>query len=195
MILLVDNYDSFTFNLYQYLSMLGEEVVVIRNDQMTLDDVDQLKPEMIVLSPGPGTPDESGICKDIVSVLRGKYPILGICLGHQTIAQSFGAEIVRAKEPVHGKVSKIIHQGAGIFKGIKSPLKVTRYHSLTVDPDSVPKSLVVTARTLDGVIMGIRHRELLIEGVQFHPEAILSELGHEMLNNFLKEAKEWWSSV
>ena len=192
MILMIDNYDSFTYNLYQYLSMLGEEVKVIRNDEITIERIRDMKPEMIVLSPGPCTPNESGICKDIVMYLNLEYPILGVCLGHQTIAQMYGGKIIKAKEPVHGKVCKINHIDKGVFMGLKNPLKVTRYHSLVVDKESLPDVFEITAMTKDGEIMGLRHKELPIEGVQFHPEAILTEQGIELLNNFLNISKEWW---
>ncbi|MCK5763500.1 MAG: aminodeoxychorismate/anthranilate synthase component II, partial [Clostridiales bacterium] len=151
-----------------------------------------MKPEMIVLSPGPCTPNESGICKDIVMYLNLEYPILGVCLGHQTIAQMYGGKIIKAKEPVHGKVCKINHIDKGVFMGLKNPLKVTRYHSLVVDKESLPDVFEITAMTKDGEIMGLRHKELPIEGVQFHPEAILTEQGIELLNNFLNISKEWW---
>ncbi len=192
MILMIDNYDSFTYNLYQYLSMLGEEVKVVRNDEITIEKIRDMKPEMIVLSPGPCTPNESGICKDIVMYLNLEYPILGVCLGHQTIAQMYGGKIIKAKEPVHGKVCKIDHIDKGVFMGLKNPLKVTRYHSLVVDKESLPDVFEITAMTKDGEIMGLRHKELPIEGVQFHPEAILTEQGIELLNNFLNISKEWW---
>ncbi len=192
MILMIDNYDSFTYNLYQYLSMLGEEVKVVRNDEITIEKIRDMKPEMIVLSPGPCTPNESGICKDIVMYLNLEYPILGVCLGHQTIAQMYGGKIIKAKEPVHGKVCKIDHIDKGVFMGLNNPLKVTRYHSLVVDKESLPDVFEITAMTKDGEIMGLRHKELPIEGVQFHPEAFLTEQGIELLNNFLNISKEWW---
>jgi para-aminobenzoate synthetase component 2 len=192
MILMIDNYDSFTYNLYQYLSMLGEEVKVVRNDEITIEKIRDMKPEMIVLSPGPCTPNESGICKDIVMYLKLEYPILGVCLGHQTIAQMYGGKIIKAKEPVHGKVCKIDHIDKGVFMGLNNPLKVTRYHSLVVDKESLPDVFEITAMTKDGEIMGLRHKELPIEGVQFHPEAFLTEQGIELLNNFLNISKEWW---
>ncbi|BEP29773.1 anthranilate synthase component II [Helicovermis profundi] len=191
MILMIDNYDSFVYNLVQYLMMLKEEVKVIRNDELTIDKIRKLDPEMIVLSPGPCTPMESGISLDIIRELKGEYPILGICLGHQAIGQEFGANIIKAIEPVHGRVFEITHDGKGVFKGLNNPLKVTRYHSLVIDSENVPESLEVTARLSDGQIMGIRHKEYLIEGVQFHPEAILTEQGLELLNNFLIEAREF----
>lgn len=190
MILMIDNYDSFTYNLVQYLKCLGEEVLVKRNDSITLQEIRGLNPDMILLSPGPCTPNEAGICQDVVNEFKGEFPILGICLGHQTIGQVFGANIVKAKEPVHGRVYPISHTGEGVFKNLPNPLKVTRYHSLIVEKESLPDCLKITAETKDGEIMGIRHKEYMIEGVQFHPEAILTECGMDVLRNFLLEAKE-----
>ncbi len=189
LILMIDNYDSFTYNLVQYLKCLNEQVMVYRNDQISLRDIEKLNPGMIVLSPGPCTPNEAGICKEAVESFKGKIPILGICLGHQTIGQVFGGKIVRAREPVHGKVHPINHTGQGVFKGLKNPLNVTRYHSLVIEKESLPECLEITAQTLEGEIMGISHRAYTIEGVQFHPEAILTEKGMELLNNFLLRAK------
>lgn len=186
---MIDNYDSFTYNLVQYLQCLNEEVLVYRNNKITIHEIKELKPDMIVLSPGPCTPNESGICKDIVSELKGQVPILGICLGHQTIGQIFGGKIIKSLEPVHGKVHSIKHTGIGVFKGLKNPLNVTRYHSLTVDRDSLPECFEITAETNENEIMGIKHKEYLIEGVQFHPESILTEMGMELLYNFLERAK------
>lgn len=188
LILMIDNYDSFTYNLVQYLKMCKEKVVVYRNDALSLEDIKELSPSMIVLSPGPCTPTEAGICLEVVKKLSGQIPILGICLGHQTIAQAFGAKIIKAPEPVHGKVFPVDHSGEGVFLGLKKPLNVTRYHSLVVDESTLPDDLVVSARTEDGLIMGIRHKRFLLEGVQFHPEAILTEQGHALLGNFLKKA-------
>ncbi|KGM95843.1 anthranilate synthase [Clostridium novyi A str. 4552] len=188
MILMIDNYDSFTYNLVQYLKCLKEDVIIYRNDSITLDEIEKLNPDMIVLSPGPCTPKESGICKDIIKTFK-TIPILGICLGHQTIGYCFGANVVKAKEPVHGKVSTIIHKNTGVFRNLPNPLKVTRYHSLIIERESLPDFLEVTAETAEGEIMGIRHKDYLIEGVQFHPESILSEYGMDMLKNFLMEAK------
>ncbi|KEH97534.1 anthranilate synthase component II [Clostridium massiliodielmoense] len=188
MILMIDNYDSFTYNLVQYLKCLKEDVIIYRNDSITLDEIEKLNPDMIVLSPGPCTPKESGICKDIIKTFK-TIPILGICLGHQTIGYCFGANVVKAKEPVHGKVSTIIHKNTGVFRNLPNPLKVTRYHSLIIERESLPDFLEVTAETAEGEIMGIRHKDCLIEGVQFHPESILSEYGMDMLKNFLTEAK------
>lgn len=189
MILMIDNFDSFTYNLVHYLEALNEEVKVCRNNDISIAEIRTLDPEMIVLSPGPCTPNEAGICLDVVRELQGEYPILGICLGHQTIGQVFGGKIVQAIEPVHGKVHGIHHNGKGVFEGLNLPLKVTRYHSLVVEKETLPDCLEITAETDEGEIMGLRHTSLLIEGVQFHPEAILTEQGIELLNNFLKLAK------
>nr|WP_330396881.1 aminodeoxychorismate/anthranilate synthase component II [Anaeromicrobium sediminis] len=186
---MIDNYDSFTYNLVQYLSSLKEEVVVKRNDELTIEDIENLNPDIIVLSPGPCTPNEAGICIEVVEKLKGKYPILGICLGHQTIGQVFGGKIIKALEPVHGKVHNIDHTDKGVFKGLNNPLKVTRYHSLVIDKNTLPDCLEVTSLTKEGEIMGVKHKEFMIEGVQFHPEAILTEQGMELLHNFLKRAK------
>ncbi|WIF94156.1 anthranilate synthase component II [Caminicella sporogenes] len=191
MILMIDNYDSFTYNLVQYLECLKEEVLVYRNDEITLKEIKKIAPDMIVLSPGPCTPNEAGICIDLVKKFKGQIPILGICLGHQTIGQVFGAKILKAVRPVHGKVYPIIHNNKGVFRGLKNPLNVTRYHSLIVDKASLPDCFEITAETSEGEIMGIRHKEYLIEGVQFHPEAILTEMGMELLENFLKSAKDF----
>lgn len=190
MILMIDNYDSFTYNLIQYLSSLKEEVVVYRNDCISLEEIEALRPEIIVLSPGPCTPNEAGICIEVVEKFKDKIPILGICLGHQTIGQVFGAKVIKALEPVHGKVHPILHTNQGVFTGLNNPLKVTRYHSLVIDRDTLPDCFEITAETNEGEIMGIRHKEYMIEGVQFHPEAILTEMGMELLNNFLVAAKQ-----
>ncbi|MCI9975924.1 aminodeoxychorismate/anthranilate synthase component II [Clostridioides difficile] len=190
MILMIDNYDSFVYNLVQYIEELGEIVVVKRNNEIKISDIEELNPEVIVLSPGPCSPKEAGVCIDIVNYFKGKKPILGICLGHQTIGHVFGGDIIKAQQPVHGKVHSINHINKGVFSGLKNPLNVTRYHSLIIDSNKVPKELEVTATTDKGEIMGIRHKKFLIEGVQFHPEAILSEYGHEMLKNFITEARE-----
>lgn len=186
MILLIDNYDSFTWNLYQYFCELGAEVLVKRNDELTLEEIAALAPEKIVISPGPCTPDESGISLAVIGHYAGKVPLLGVCLGHQAIAQVFGATIVRAAKVMHGKTSPISHDGRGVFKGLNNPLTVTRYHSLVIDPDTLPDCFAVTARSESGEIMAIRHREWDLEGVQFHPESILSEQGHQLLANFLR---------
>ncbi|KJF28350.1 anthranilate synthase component II [Clostridium aceticum] len=190
MILMIDNYDSFTYNLTQYLSSLKEEVVVYRNDCITIEDIEKLNPDIIVLSPGPCTPNEAGICIEVVNRFKGEIPILGICLGHQTIGQVFGGNVIKAIEPVHGKVHPIYHTDEGVFKGLNNPLNVTRYHSLVVDRESLPECFEITAETSEGEIMGIRHKHYRIEGVQFHPEAILTEMGMELLNNFLVTAKQ-----
>ena len=191
MLLMIDNYDSFTFNLVQYLGELGVEVAVHRNDQITVDEITALNPERIVLSPGPCTPAEAGVSLDVVKHFAGKLPILGVCLGHQTIGQAFGGNIVRAREIMHGKTSPVHHQGQGVFRNLPNPFQATRYHSLVIAKDSVPDVLEVTAWTEnpDGSIdeiMGVRHREFAVEGVQFHPESILTEHGHHLLRNFLE---------
>ncbi|MEA1974654.1 MAG: aminodeoxychorismate/anthranilate synthase component II [Bacillota bacterium] len=186
MILMIDNYDSFTYNLVEYLKMLKREVKVVRNDKITIDEIKDLKPSIIVISPGPGTPNEAGISKKIISELKGVFPVLGICLGHQAIAEVFGAKVIKANEPVHGKVSEISHKSRGIFKGLNNPLKVTRYHSLIVDSITLPNELEITAETKLGEIMGIRHKDYPVVGVQFHPEAVLTEQGLELINNFLE---------
>jgi anthranilate synthase component II len=190
MIVLIDNYDSFTFNLVHYLGGLGADVAVHRNDKITVDQVIGMDPEAIVLSPGPCTPDEAGICLAIVADLGPAIPILGVCLGHQAVGQAFGGEVVRAPVPVHGKLSEIKHCGEGIFRGINGPFRATRYHSLVVDRASLPSDLVVTAET-DGLIMGLAHRRFPVHGVQFHPESIASEHGHLILRNFLQLATAW----
>jgi len=184
-ILLIDNYDSFTFNLYQYLCELGAEVVVRRNDALTVADVRALGPERVVISPGPCTPDEAGISVELIRELAGEVPILGVCLGHQAIGVAFGGQVVRTPRLMHGKTSRISHDGRGVFAGLPNPFIATRYHSLMVDEASLPDDLVVTARSEDGVIMGLRHRRYPVEGVQFHPESILTEVGKDLLANFL----------
>ena len=190
MILMIDNYDSFTFNVVQYLLELGADVTVKRNDEISITDIEAINPQKIVVSPGPCTPNEAGISLATVRHFAGKIPLLGICLGHQSIGQSFGGQVVRAKEVMHGKTSMIHHQGQGVFAGLGNPFEATRYHSLVVDQDSLPDVLEVTAWTeADGkidAIMGLRHRELDVEGVQFHPESILTQSGHQLLNNFLQ---------
>ncbi|WP_313109729.1 aminodeoxychorismate synthase component 2 [Atlantibacter sp.] len=186
MLLLIDNYDSFTWNLYQYFCELGAEVSVKRNDEITLTDIARLSPQKIVISPGPCTPTEAGISLEVIRHYAGKLPILGVCLGHQAIGQAFGARIVRAGRVMHGKTSAIRHNGSGVFTGLPDPLTVTRYHSLLIDPTTLPDAFDVTAWSADNEIMGIRHREWDLEGVQFHPESILSEQGHALLANFLQ---------
>ncbi|MGL6104774.1 anthranilate synthase component II [Romboutsia sp.] len=190
MILMIDNYDSFVYNLVQYIGELGEEIVVKRNDEITIKDIEDLNPEMIVLSPGPCSPKEAGICIDVVEHFKNKKSILGICLGHQTIGHVFGGSVIKAIRPVHGKVHSIKHDNKGVFKDLNNPLNVTRYHSLVVDTQNLPEELEITALTNENEIMGIRHKKYHIEGVQFHPEAILSEQGHEILRNFINEARQ-----
>ncbi|MBB3322651.1 MULTISPECIES: aminodeoxychorismate synthase component 2 [Atlantibacter] len=186
MLLLIDNYDSFTWNLYQYFCELGAEVVVKRNDEISVADIATLAPQKIVISPGPCTPNEAGISLDVIRDYAGKLPILGVCLGHQAIGQAFGARIIRARQVMHGKTSAIRHNGSGVFHGLNNPLTVTRYHSLLIDPATLPDDFDVTAWSAEQEIMGIRHREWDLEGVQFHPESILSEQGHALLGNFLR---------
>ena len=185
MFLLIDNYDSFTYNLFHFLGELGAEVEVERNDAITVADALARQPEGLVLSPGPCDPDKAGICLELVTEAAVKLPILGVCLGHQAIGQAFGGQIVRAAAPMHGKLSAVKHDGAGLFEGLPAPFEATRYHSLTVERDSLPDCLEVSAETEDGVVMGLRHKELPIHGVQFHPESIASEHGHALLGNFL----------
>jgi anthranilate synthase/aminodeoxychorismate synthase-like glutamine amidotransferase len=185
MLLMLDNYDSFTYNLVQYLGALGADVQVHRNDAITVDDVARLAPSQIVVSPGPCTPNEAGICVPLIRRFAGEIPILGVCLGHQAIGQAFGGRIVRAQRVMHGKLSPVAHDGRGVFAGIPSPFAVTRYHSLAIERESVPDELEVTATADDGEIMGVRHRRFAVEGVQFHPEAILTEHGMDLLRNFL----------
>jgi anthranilate synthase component 2 len=191
MIVLIDNYDSFTFNLFHYLGGLGAGVVVHRNDKISAADVIASEPEAIVLSPGPCTPNEAGICIDLIKKAAGTVPILGVCLGHQAIGQAFGGKVVRAPEPVHGKLSEVHHSNSGVFRGINGPFKATRYHSLVVDHATMPAELIANAETSDGLVMGMMHESLAVHGVQFHPESIASEHGHLMLKNFLELADEW----
>jgi len=186
MILVIDNYDSFTYNLVQYLGELGGDVVVRRNDEITPDEIESNLPSRILISPGPGRPDDAGISLELISRFSGRVPILGVCLGHQAIGQVFGGRVVRASTVVHGKASEIQHDGQSIFKGLDSPFKAGRYHSLVVERESLPACLEVSAETNDGVIMGLRHREKQIEGVQFHPESVLTPAGKRLLQNFLK---------
>jgi anthranilate synthase/aminodeoxychorismate synthase-like glutamine amidotransferase len=193
MVFVLDNYDSFTYNLVQYLGELGADVEVRRNDELTVEEVEALKPERILLSPGPCTPGEAGILIPLIRHMAGKVPILGVCLGHQAIGEAFGGQVVRARSLMHGKTSPVDHDGKGIFAGLSTPLTCTRYHSLIVAEDSLPKELEITARTPEAnggkkgasVIMGLRHRTLPVEGVQFHPESVLTEGGHQMIRNFL----------
>ena len=186
MLLMIDNYDSFTFNLVQYLAELGSEVKVFRNDELDVQGIEALAPSHIVISPGPCTPNEAGVTLETIERLAGRVPILGVCLGHQAIGQAFGGNVVRAKQVMHGKVSRIAHDGNGVFKNVPQAFVATRYHSLVVERDSLPACLEITAESEDGEIMGLRHRKLAVEGVQFHPEALLTEHGHRMLENFLK---------
>jgi anthranilate synthase component II len=185
MLLLIDNYDSFTFNLFHYLGELGAEVVVKRNDDISVPQALAMEPDGIVLSPGPCTPNEAGICVGLVEEANGRVPILGVCLGHQAIGQAYGARVVRAPQPMHGKLSRIHHTGKGVFRGLNNDFEATRYHSLTIAPETVPEALEITATTEDGVIMGAMHRRHPVHGVQFHPESIASENGHALLQNFL----------
>jgi anthranilate synthase component 2 len=186
-LLMIDNYDSFTYNLVQYFGELGEEVRVFRNDQIALDEIERLAPAYIVISPGPCTPNEAGISVPVIERFANSVPILGVCLGHQCIGQAFGGHVVHAKCVMHGKTSAIRHEGEGVFAGLPNPLTATRYHSLVVERASLPECLKVTAWSDDGEVMGVRHRELAVEGVQFHPESILTEAGHDLLRNFLHE--------
>jgi len=183
---MIDNYDSFTYNLVQYLGELGEEVKTYRNDEITLEQIAELNPDRIMISPGPCTPNEAGVSLAVIQHFAGKLPIMGVCLGHQSIGQAFGGKVIRAKTIMHGKTSSLNHYNQGVFAGLESPFTVTRYHSLVVEAESLPECLEVTAATNDGEIMGLRHRTLAVEGVQFHPESILTEHGHALLNNFLE---------
>ncbi len=186
MLLMIDNYDSFTYNLVQYLSELGADVQVYRNDAISLQEVARLAPAQIVVSPGPCTPNEAGISVPLIQRFAGEIPILGVCLGHQAIGQAFGGRVVRAQHVMHGKLSPVMHDGMGVFAGLPAPFAVTRYHSLAIEQSTVPADLVVTATSDDGEIMGVRHRRYAVEGVQFHPEAILTEHGKRLLGNFLE---------
>ena len=187
MVLLVDNYDSFTYNLYQYLGELGAEVRVVRNDELSAEAAIALSPERIVISPGPGTPDQAGITLDLIRRAAGRIPVLGVCLGHQALGQAFGGEVRRAPKLMHGKTSQIHHDGRRVFARLPDPFTATRYHSLVVERDSVPESLQISAWTDDGIVMGLRHREYPLEGVQFHPESILTTVGKDLLRNFLEQ--------
>lgn len=192
MLLMIDNYDSFTYNLVQYLGELGEEVVVYRNDEITIKEIEKLKPEKIVISPGPCSPKEAGVSVDVIKYFAGKIPILGVCLGHQSIGYAFGGEIVKAKCLMHGKTSLVFHNGKGIFKNVENPFEATRYHSLAIKKETLINDFEISAWTVDGEIMGIRHKKLPIEGVQFHPESILTKEGKKILKNFLDIAKKFW---
>jgi anthranilate synthase/aminodeoxychorismate synthase-like glutamine amidotransferase len=187
-VLVIDNYDSFVYNLVQYLGELGAEPLVHRHDELTLDEIEALDPDAVLISPGPGRPEDAGLSNDVIRHFAGRRPVLGVCLGHQCIGQVYGADVVRAPEIMHGKTSLIRHTGVGVFAGLPSPLEATRYHSLVVDRDSVPAQLEVTAWTDDGTVMGLRHREHPVEGVQFHPESVLTAAGHDLLRNFLARA-------
>lgn len=186
MILVIDNYDSFTYNLVQYLGELGEEVAVKRNDEIDLQGIEDMAPDHILLSPGPCTPNEAGITLDVISHFKGKIPIFGVCLGHQAIGQAFGGNVIRAERLMHGKTSPILNHGSSVFEGLPSPFTATRYHSLLVERSSLPDCLEITAETAEGEIMGLRHKEFDVEGVQFHPESIITDHGHQILRNFLK---------
>jgi anthranilate synthase/aminodeoxychorismate synthase-like glutamine amidotransferase len=186
MILVIDNYDSFTYNIVQYLGELGAKIDVVRNDEITVDQIIEKSPSHILISPGPCSPKEAGISVDVIQQLAGKIPILGVCLGHQSIGYAFGGEVVRAKNLMHGKTSMISHDGLGVFKGLPNPFKATRYHSLVVKKETLPLELIITAESEDGEIMGLRHQSLAVEGVQFHPESILTESGKALLLNFIQ---------
>jgi anthranilate synthase/aminodeoxychorismate synthase-like glutamine amidotransferase len=187
-VLVIDNYDSFVYNLVQYLGELGSDPIVHRHDALSLDEIFVLDPDAILISPGPGTPDDAGLSNDVIRSFAGRRPVLGVCLGHQCMGQVFGGEVVRAPQVMHGKTSIIHHDGRGVFEGLPNPFEATRYHSLIVDRGSVPAELEITAETDDGIVMGLRHREHAVEGVQFHPESILTASGHDLLRNFLLQA-------
>jgi anthranilate synthase/aminodeoxychorismate synthase-like glutamine amidotransferase len=189
MLLLIDNYDSFTYNLYQYLRELGTEVEVRRNDKVTLDEIEAMQPEHIVISPGPCTPNEAGLSCQIIETFGPRIPLLGVCLGHQSIGQVYGGRVIRAPEPMHGKTSPIQHQGQGVFQGLPVPFQANRYHSLIVERSTLPDVLEITAYTEDGLIMGLRHRHYPVEGVQFHPESIMTPVGKDLLRNFLQQTQ------
>ncbi len=193
MLLIIDNYDSFTYNLVQYFGELGAEPVVKRNDEITVAQIEALKPDAIVISPGPCTPKEAGISNDVIREIGPRLPVLGVCLGHQCIGYVYGANVVRAGRPMHGKTSPILHEDEGVFAGLPSPFEATRYHSLIIDPPTVPDTLVVNARTAEGEIMGVRHRDYPIHGVQFHPESILTRHGKDLLKNFLTMSEDFHS--
>lgn len=190
MLLMIDNYDSFTYNLVQYFGELGQEVKVIRNDAITVDEIGQMKPDYLVISPGPCAPAQAGVSLAAIKEYAGKIPLLGVCLGHQAIGEAFGGKIIHAQQLMHGKTSPVFHKDVGVFRGLPNPITCTRYHSLAIERASLPDCLEITAETEDGEIMGVRHKTLPVEGVQFHPESILTEHGHQMLDNFLKEFKD-----
>lgn len=189
MLLMIDNYDSFTYNLVQYLGELKQDVKVVRNDKITLPEIEALRPEYIVISPGPCTPNEAGVSVSVIKELGSKFPVLGVCLGHQSIGAAYGGNIIRAKQLMHGKTSMVLHTNTGVFEGLPSPFEATRYHSLVIERETLPDCLEITACTDDGEIMGVRHKTLPVEGVQFHPEAILTQHGHDLLENFLLQHK------
>ena len=191
MLLMIDNYDSFTYNLVQYFGELGQEVKVIRNDAITVDEIGQMKPDYLVISPGPCAPAQAGVSLAAIKEYAGKIPLLGVCLGHQAIGEAFGGKIIHAQQLMHGKTSPVFHKDVGVFRGLPNPITCTRYHSLAIERATLPECLEITAETEDGEIMGVRHKTLPVEGVQFHPESILTEHGHQMLDNFLKEFKEY----
>jgi anthranilate synthase/aminodeoxychorismate synthase-like glutamine amidotransferase len=187
-VLVIDNYDSFTYNLVQYLGELGAEPLVHRHDALTIDEISALDPDAVLISPGPGTPDDAGLSNEVIRIFAGRRPVLGVCLGHQCIGQVFGGRVVRAPQVMHGKTSLICHNGEGVFARLPNPFEATRYHSLIVERDSIPDVLEITAETNDGIVMGLRHREHAVEGVQFHPESVLTAVGHDLLRNFLAQA-------
>ena len=189
-VLVIDNYDSFVYNLVQYLGELGAEPLVKRHDAITINEVDEMSPHALLISPGPGNPKQAGISVDLIKWAAGKIPVLGICLGHQCIGEAWGGKIVHAPQVMHGKTSLISHNASGLFKGIESPFNATRYHSLMVDPESFPEELEITAKTDDGLIMGVKHKEFEVHGLQFHPESILTSYGHKLIENFLLSIKE-----
>ncbi|KML02666.1 anthranilate synthase component II [Bacillus stratosphericus] len=195
MILMIDNYDSFTYNLVQYLGELGEELIVKRNDQVNIQEIEELKPDFLMISPGPCSPDEAGISMEAIKHFAGRIPIFGVCLGHQSIAQVFGGDVIRAERLMHGKTSEIEHDGKGVFTGLQNPLVATRYHSLIVKDETLPECFVRTARTKEGELMAIRHKELPIESVQFHPESIMTSFGKEMLRNFIETYRKKGNEV
>lgn len=189
MLLMIDNYDSFTYNIVQYFGILGEQIEVYRNDKITIDEIEKMAPEVIIISPGPGTPDEAGISLEIIEKFKGKIPILGVCLGHQAIGQAFGSKVIRASRIMHGKISKVTHDGKTLFSGFNNPFNATRYHSLIIERETISPDLEITAWTDEGEIMGVRHKKYCVEGVQFHPESILTEDGINIFSNFLKTVR------
>lgn len=190
MIVMIDNYDSFTYNLYQYMKQIDSDVLVFRNDEITIPDMETISPDMILLSPGPGNPKESGISNEVLSHFYKKIPILGVCLGHQMIIEVFGGKVIKGEQPMHGKVTPIVHDGKTVFSKVPSPTQVTRYHSLVADPKCIPNCLEVSAWADDGTIMAVRHKDYIVEGIQFHPESIMTEAGFQMLENFIIQVKK-----